>query len=205
MLKRRPGWMLACAAAGFGTAAVAQFGYPSPEVFARAEDQVRARLIREPCTEADIGRGCYRLGSRLVRQAPCTYRIDAGTIGSVATDQCYKMESSRRHRGVWIDAFEGQEFIPEATKPPEWPRGDPKAPGWREQFELARASRIWIDVSRVDLEHKFREGGRRVFIEFDGRKTMYSANYGHMGMSGHEIIVDRLISMKECLEPGDCG
>jgi len=196
--------MLVCTAAGLGTAAAGQFTFPEPEVYARPEDQARARLRLEPCAETDVGRGCYRWDSCLIREAPCTYHVDANTIASVPTDQCYKMEASRRYRGVWLDEFEGQAFIPEGTTAPEWPRGDATRSGWRERFESARASRIWLDVSRVGLEHHFREGGRKVLIEFDGRKTMYPGSYGHLGMSGHEIIVDHMISLKECPETGDC-
>lgn len=202
MLKGRPSLMLACLAAGFGTEAAGQLTFPEPEVYPRAEDQARARLRLEPCAEADVGRGCYRYGNRLVREAPCTYHLDAGTIASIPTDQCYKMEAPRRFRGVWVNEFEGQAFIPEGTTAPEWPRGDPTMPNRREQFEQARAARIWIDVSPTDLDHEFR--GRRAFIEFDGRKTMYPGDYGHLGMSGQYIVVDHVISLRECPETGEC-
>lgn len=194
----------ACATAGLGTAAIGQFSLPSPEVFARAEDQVRARLLSKPCTEADVGRGCYRFDGRLIREAPCAYHIDAGTIGSLPTDQCYKMEASRRYRGVWVDEFEGQSFIPEGTKAPEWPRGDPKSSGWRKQFDQAVAATIWLDVERANVGHNWQQGGRRMLIEFVGRKTVYPGSYGHMGMSGQEMIVDRVLSLKECPKTGAC-
>lgn len=201
MLAGRLRLLLACAMAGFATAGTAQFALPDPEVFARPEDQERARLRQTPCAQADVDRGCYRLGSRLIRQAPCMYHIDPGTLTSIPVDQCYKMEPSRRHKGVWIDEFEGQAFIPEGSPIPAWPRGDPRAPTWREQFEAARAATIWIDVSRADLA-EYR--GRRAFIEFEGRKTPYPGSHGHMGMSGHYIIVDRVISLRACPETGAC-
>jgi hypothetical protein len=34
---------------------------------------------------------------------------------------------------------------------------------------------------------------------------MYPGHYGHMGMAGQEIIVDRVISLRECPEAGICG
>lgn len=193
----------AWAAAGFTGPAAAQFAMPRPEVFVRAEDQTRARLLDKPCTAADVGHGCYRWGGGLVREAPCTYHIGPRAIGSVPTDQCYKMEAPRRYRGVWIDEFEGQAFIPEGSKAPEWPKGDPKSAGWWKAFEAARAATIWLDVERTDLRGKRRRGGK-MLIEFVGRKTLYPGNYGHMGMSGNEIIVDRVISLQGCPREGAC-
>lgn len=188
---------VACAAAGFGLPRAGAQDLPKPEVYLRAEDQERARLLKTPCTDADVGHGCFRFDHRAVREFPCTRHIEPGVIGSVPTDQCYKMEAPRRYRGIWIDEFEGQRFIPEGTIPPKWPEGDPQAPGWREQFDRARAASIWLNVERAKLPHRNRRGGRRVLIEFVGRKTLYPGAYGHMGMSGNEIIVDRVISVKE--------
>lgn len=196
--------VLVCATAGISTNAFAQFVTPKPEVFARAEDRERARLLGEPCAEADEGHACYRFGGRLIREAPCAYHVEPGVIGSLPTDQCYKMDAPRRYRGIWIDAFEGQQFISEGTTAPEWPRGNPTSLEWREQADRAIAATIWLDVRRARLDHKWQQGGRRVFLEFVGRKTLYPGNYGHMGMAGQEIIVDYVISQRECPQTGAC-
>jgi hypothetical protein len=193
------------ALAAIALVAAAQFTPPDPHVFIHPEDQARARLLNTPCTEADAGRGCYRWAGRLIRDYPCSYAIDAQTRGSRPTDQCYKMEPARTYRGIWIDEFEGQAFIPDGTTPPGWPTSDPKSPGWREAAERARAARIWLTTDRVDLPHKRQAGTRRVLLEFVGRKTMYPGAFGHMGMSGHELIVDRVLSERECPKEGACG
>jgi len=138
------------AALSVGTAHAELFDIPDPRVYARLEDQERARLLMTPCTEEDLGRGCDRNGGRAVRKAPCTYRAEPNVVAMLPTDQCYKMEAPHTYRGVWIDEFEGQRFIPEGTSPPEWPRTDPTTPGWKEQAERARLESIWIDASRVD-------------------------------------------------------
>jgi len=164
-----------------------------PEIYLRAEDQERARSLDKPCQETDVGHGCWRFNDHLAREAPCTH-IDAGIIVGIPVDQCFKMEEPRRYRGIWIDEFEGQAFIPEGTDPPRWPSPGSTSPGWRERLERARAASIWLDVERVGLEHK---GGRKMRIDFVGRKTLYPGYYGHLGMSGSEIIVDRVISLKE--------
>lgn len=204
-MKSRLMLALACATAGIATAAIGQFALPKPEVFARAEDQRRARLLRTPCTAADVGRACYRVDGRLVREVPCTYHIEAGVMGSLPTDQCYKMEAPRRFRGIWIDEFEGQQFIPQGSRAPKWPQGDSRLPGWRKDADRAIAATIWLDVERAKVSHNWQHGGRKAFVEFIGRKTMYPGNYGHMGMSGQEIIVDRFISLRECPKVGACG
>lgn len=196
--------VLTLAAASVSTEAFAQFAPPNPEMFAREEDQQRARLIGKPCSQAEEGHACYRYDGRLIRQSPCSYHIETNVIASLPIDQCYKMDAPRRYRGVWIDEFEGQQFIPEGTKVPEWPRGDPKSPEWRKQANETIAATIWLDVERTELGHKRQQGGRRIFIEFIGRKTMYPGNYGHMGMAGQEIIVDRVISQRECPQTGVC-
>jgi hypothetical protein len=196
--------MAACAMVGSGIVKAGQQDLPNPEVYVRAEDQERERLLSKPCTEADIGRGCYRFGDSARREFPCTYQFDVKSrgavlhaMGSLPTDQCYKMEKPRRYRGIWIDEFEGQHFIPEGTTAPRWPRTDPNSAGWREQAERARAATIWLDVEPVKLRHGYSNGGRQKFIDFVGRKTLYPGHYGHVGMSGSEIIVDRVISLKE--------
>lgn len=63
---------LTIAATGFASAAVAQFDPPDPKVYARTEDRARARLRGVPCAEADVERGCYRAGERLVRESSCS-------------------------------------------------------------------------------------------------------------------------------------
>lgn len=197
--------MFVCATAALGTAAQGQFASPKPEAFVRAEDRTRARLLGKPCTQADVGRACYRYDGRLIREAPCAYHIEPGVIGSLPTDQCFKMQAARRYRGVWIDEFEGQQFIPEGTKVPAWPRGSLTSSEWRKQADQARAATIWLDVETAAAGHTWQQAGRKAFIEFVGRKTLYPGSYGHMGMSGQEIIVDRVISIRECSGAGVCG
>ena len=201
-MNRRIASLLAVATLSIGAAHAGQFDLPDPHVYSRAEDQERARLFMTPCSDHDVGRGCERDGGRATRKAPCTYRVERNVVASLPTDQCYKMEVSRTYRGVWLDEFEGQRFIPDGTSPPEWPRSDPRTPGWREEAERARLANIWIDARRV--ERRLLQRGTRRHIEFEGRKTMYLGAYGHMGMSGQEVIVDRVISLRDCPTTGPC-
>lgn len=180
-----------------GTGHAGPFDPPSPEVYARPEDQQRARLRDTPCTEADVGHGCHRYEDRLWRDIPCAYDIRPGVIGFRPTDQCYKMEAPRHYRGVWIDAFEGQQFIPDGVTIPAWPETDPGTPEWREQADRAQAARIWLNVDHTDLGKRSTGEGKKVHVEFIGRKTQYTGAYGHMGMFGNAIIVDQLLSAEE--------
>lgn len=184
--------------------ALGQFARPKPEVFARVEDQQRARLLTTRCVDADEGRGCYRYENRLIREYPCTKFIEPNTLDSLPTDQCYKMDMPHTYRGVWINEFEGQQFIPEGTVAADWPRADRKSPGWSKRFEQFRLGNIWLDTSRVTFEENRPRYGGNWFIEFSGRKTLYPGAYGHMGMSGQEIVVDRLIALRKCPETGVC-
>lgn len=38
-------------------------------------------------------------------------------------------------------------------------------------------------------------------VEFEGRLTAYRGTYGHFGMYDHEVIVDRLISIRQVEPP----
>ena len=197
MTRERLTFALVLAMAGVGMAKAGPLDLPKPEVFIHAEDQERERLLSKPCVKGDVGHGCYSFNGVEWREIPCSYHISDGSIGSLPTDQCYRMEEPRRYRGVWIDEFEGQQFIPEGTTPPAWPRAYSKSPGWRAQADRAQAAAIWLDVDRVKLGHDFSNGSRKMLIDFVGRKTMFPGSYGHMGMSGSEIIVDRVISIKK--------
>ena len=175
-------------------AGVAPGDRPRPEVFARAEDQERARLLDRPCTRADIGRGCYREDGQLFREQPCVERSGKDTIDVLPTERCYVMEAPRRWSGVWTDEFENQLFVPDGTAAPERVLGDPSTPGWRERAERAIAASIWLDVGKTHLRRAADARGRRMRLRFIGRRTMYPGEYGHMGMFGNEIVVDRVIS-----------
>jgi hypothetical protein len=41
-------------------------------------------------------------------------------------------------------------------------------------------------------------------VEFIGRRTAVKGRYGHMGVFDHELIVDRMISMRQ-VEPATKG
>lgn len=150
-----------------------QSGMPPPDAYIHAADRERAARHQIPCVIEHVDKeGRY--------------------LGSIPTDQCFKMLPAQRMRGVWIDAFEGSQFFPGRTTAPGGRGGRPS---------------IWLDTSRVKLPNGYAHGrrnGRAVLIDFIGRRTRYRAPSGHMGMFDYEIIVDRVISARE-LPGGSSG
>jgi hypothetical protein len=96
-------------------------------------------------------------------------------------DECYKMEPSREWRGLWVTQFEDYHFCPNA----EQTCASAKQPRYR----------LWWN--RKVFTHRPPVGAktnRSYELEFIGRSTKYSVD----GWDSHnEIVVDRLISMKD--------
>lgn len=118
---------------------------------------------------------------------PCYRRVEDEqrvVFHGLPTDRCYRMTPPRRMRGVWIDEFEGSQFVPGARDASQ------ARPG---------LGGIWLDVETNEIPGLFRssEGGLRAYrIDFIGRQTAVAGRYGHLSASDHTIIVDRLISAR---------
>jgi hypothetical protein len=107
------------------------------------------------------------------------------TYGRKPLDQCFRMDPPRRWHGVWEDHFEGQIFCPNAVK--QCPNG---------------GQRIWLDYASERRPAVLqRRGGGTYAVEFIGRRTAVKGRYGHMGGSDYELIVDRMLAIKQ-LRPG---
>lgn len=106
-------------------------------------------------------------------------------ITSLPTDQCFRMSQPRRMQGIWIDEFEGSRFLPEAR---DITRAEVGSGG------------IWLNIDTKKLPARYRslsdEKLRAFEIDLIGRQTAVAGRHGHMGGSDHEIIVDRLISIR---------
>lgn len=97
------------------------------------------------------------------------------------TDQCVKMTEPKRWKGLWRNAFEGSRFCETPAT------GCTDAPS---------DEKVWLDWNAGP-----EPDGALCEVEFIGRQTQYAGEYGHLGMSRHEIIVDRMLSIKR-LETG---
>jgi hypothetical protein len=144
----------------------------NPEAFLRPQDQ----------------RAAERLNNGQSAPFPCTYeKMELGTpvSASLPTDQCYKMTKPQRWRGLWRDDFEGSRFCP--------------APA-HECSDKTGGDHIWLSPS-APLAKEVGPPGGLYALEFFGRRTLYRGKYGHFGGSDFELIVDRLIAIKEIEAP----
>jgi len=104
-------------------------------------------------------------------------------------DQCFRLTKPRHWRGVLHYDLEESRFCVDAVErcPPP---ADRESVNW-----LSFSSKIVLPET---LLRRPSDPLRRDFaIEFIGRRTLYPGHYGHMGTYPNEIMVDRLISVRE--------
>jgi hypothetical protein len=144
----------------------------TPEAYLRPEDQAKAAKLR----------------SGFSAPIPCAYdAVELGTpvIKSLPTDQCFKMTKPQEWKGLWRNDFEGSRFCPEPA---------------RECTDQTKGDPIWLTFPKPPENEMQGRGGLYV-VDIIGRRTLYPGMQGHMGMSKYEMIVDRVISMKEVEPP----
>lgn len=95
-------------------------------------------------------------------------------------DQCFKMTAPRRWKGVWRREFELSRYCPVETST---------------CGSAYTGNEIWLSFVD-DVAQKLPAHNGLYSIEFVGRKTLVPGAHGHMGTFHHEILVDRLISVK---------
>ncbi len=114
---------------------------------------------------------------------PC-FRREKDAYGEVlvfkGNEECFRFDPPERMRGVWLDEFEGSEFLPNATEAPA-------------ERQYSR-DMIWLDFTRPEPLLADRSGDRALAIEFVGRRATFPGSYGHLGGSRHLVIVDELLS-----------
>jgi len=93
-------------------------------------------------------------------------------IVSQDTERCVKMLPRQSWRGLWRAQFEGSRFCPEPAR-----TCDHETPG----------EDIWLNGGPG------RPSGGLYRVVFEGRRTMYNGPYGHLGMSDHEVYVDKAV------------
>jgi len=95
-------------------------------------------------------------------------------------EDCYRFSEPRRMRGVAITGFETGDFFAGRTTVPK----------------ENQSSDIWIEVDPGVLPTNVRDScrtGCSIYLDFLGRRTAVEGHYGHMGMSKHQIVVDRVL------------
>ena len=121
----------------------------------------------------------------------CIDKLRYGGIQAMPneTDQCFEMMPQRRWTGLWLRVFEGSQFCPD------------------EQGQQARTCEfsdnkpnIWFEPGKGDLAPGYGLGEGLYRVDFVGRRTAKPGGHGHLGQFAHEVIVDRMISVKQVNE-----
>lgn len=112
----------------------------------------------------------------------CLEKIRFGGIEAMPdrVDQCFEMTKPQRWIGLWTRDFELSRFCPapalQCSRTPD-------------------TDIIWLTLPASARHATQRLPTSTYRIEFLGRRTLLPGHHGHMGMSGHEIVVDRVISL----------
>ena len=98
--------------------------------------------------------------------------------------KCDRMTPERHWTGLWRNDFEGSVFCAAPAK---------------QCVETPDAT--WLDFSiSLPPQWKGLSPGGLYAVDFIGRATVYPGHYGHVGGFRQEVVMDRLISMRE-IEP----
>lgn len=156
----------------------------SCSVQAGLEDELPPEAYLDP-----IDQQIARTGTGLPgRPFPCARQeSDEGfeIIRSVPTDQCVKMLPAQQYQGFWRNEFEGSRLC--------------LAPASECSF-YSEGEKIWLTFAEGAAAYEPADFGGLYEIEIMGRRTSYKGPYGHLAGSDHELIVDRVISIRE-IEP----
>lgn len=111
----------------------------------------------------------------------CVERVRFGGMEAFpnAVDQCFQMTPSQHWAGLWRDEFEGSKFCSApATQCPD----------------EKDSNNVWLTLGD-GVQRPAESAGKLYAVEFVGRKTLIRGHHGHLGVSDHEIIVDKIISI----------
>jgi hypothetical protein len=98
---------------------------------------------------------------------------------------------AQRMHGLWRNDFEGSQFCASpATSCGYVPEDQRRTPVVHLTFS-----------GPLPTQFKPKAPGGLYQIEFVGRRTVFKGHYGHMGMSDEEVVVERMIGMKEIERP----
>ena len=104
-------------------------------------------------------------------------------------EDCFRFSAPQRMQGLWRNQFEGSEFCEASGRCPDAKvDADPAA-----FTALGMGSPL---AGREDTPP-----GGLYAIDFVGRRSVGAGMFGHMGMAKNEVIVDRLISIREVEAP----
>ena len=111
----------------------------------------------------------------------CLDTLRYGGVDAIPTrvDQCFEMTPKKRWKGLWRNGFEGSRFC--------------ASPAKSCSFETI-GERVWL--SDPDNVVPVKRSDEALYeIEFLGRRTLKKGAHGHLGVSDHEMVVDKVISL----------
>ena len=118
----------------------------------------------------------------------CAEKVRVGGVNAMPrrAEDCFAMTEPTRWTGLWRNQFEGSQFCPSPAR---------KCP------EDASSDDIWLQFDERLPQSKMEPSGGLYAVDFIGRRTAQKGFFGHFGMSEHEMIVDRVISIREVEPP----
>ena len=118
----------------------------------------------------------------------CLHKLQWEGIAALSdkSDECFSFEQPRRWKGLWRKDFEGSRFCPEPA---------------RECSHDTAGEETWLEFSFDYPAAGEPPFGGLYAVEFIGRRSKGAGAFGHAGMFKNEILVDRLVSLKEVEPP----
>lgn len=103
-------------------------------------------------------------------------------------EDCFRFTPPHRMRGLWRNQFEGSEYCEGSSG---------KCPDPKETAETG----IWLEMRSPLPGANDTPPGGLYAIDFVGRRSVGAGMFGHFGMAKNEVIVDRLLSIREVEAP----
>jgi hypothetical protein len=127
---------------------------------------------------------------RLRTQVPgmtdeCLAKLKWGGVEALPrrSDRCFTFEAPRLWKGYWLNALEDSQFCLSLSACP------------------GNSDAMWLEFATEPSFHDKLGQGGAYEIEFVGRRSNRAGLFGHFGMFRKDMIVDRIITMKEVAPP----
>jgi hypothetical protein len=98
-------------------------------------------------------------------------------------------------RGIWSKGYEESAFYPGRASPPT--DSTPRPHLWLSAQPGAFSPEQEGKIAAICAEHCL------LHLDFIGRRTSVEGHYGHMGMSKHILVIDRVLKAVPVSEPGN--
>ncbi len=129
-------------------------------------------------------------------KSPYTLRVHDGR--RLPDRDCLRFDPPRRWSGVIVhDEMTGSRFFPGRSRGTRW---NPRLPAYL-VADLPMVTGCQSPLCRPFDPDGSSPHSLAFAVEFVGSRTTIGGRYGHMGMFGHEILVDRMIRQRSVPNP----